>query len=818
MGKRLTAGFAAALLLLAAGTAHAATATLDASGDTYLRGGGASNTNEGTSTFLRLQNTGDNHALVRFDQAAITSALSGGSLTSAALELYIEANDNNWATGRPIDVHRMTADWTELGATFNCAIDTNTGNGSPDCGMQWAGGTYNPAATATMSQTNGLVGVYVSFDVTADVAAYLIATPNYGWIVKKQDESQNGSVEYTSREGTIGQRPRLVLNFVPPTPTNTATRTPTTTPTRTPTNTATRTPTNTPTRTPTATNTRTPTVTPTATNTPTFTSTPTPASNCPAAPLLGCKQPLEADKALFLVKKNTDTTKNKLLWKWLRGEQTVLGDMGDPRPVNGTIYTLCTYDETGGVPALEAQSIVPPGGTCSGKPCWKATGSKGFKYKDSLASAAGVRSVILKTGASGKAKVIFKGKGSSVALPPLALSQDQKVIVQLKNTAGGCWETRFSGPPIKNTTTQFKDKSDGPITPAPTATSTNTPTVTNTPTRTPTATNTPTVTPTDTMGVGPTNTPTSTPTATNTPVPFVVGNHKCTLGAGSQVALYAALPLAPGAATGAIDLSCGAVDGGTGKAPCTCGVQSFGPLSIAGIFYACIKPAVSGSCPVGEIDCNGGNLLGLNMQARRNLGSLDCQAPGIDPNCCTSNADCLADCTANCGGAANTFQAQCEGFCTGGTQMACTTDAQCGMAGEGSCNGPDGVGFGNICDCTCLNDAVAPAAPSGGLQCQLAFNLTVEPIPGNGTACDGGDVTINIGDTCAPLTTQVASGTLANANNGGGTLTMPASNGTPLACATLAGSTTSTLALRGSAAFYASTIGDILAGLTLNCN
>jgi hypothetical protein len=113
---------------------------------------------------------------------------------------------------------------------------------------------------------------------------------------------------------------------------------------------------------------------------------------------------------------------------------------------------------------------------------------------------------------------------------------------------------------------------------------------------------------------------------------------------------------------------------------------------------------------------------------------------------------------------------------------------------------------------------VGPAAPAGGLQCQLAFNLTVEPIPGNGMACDGADVNINVGDTCAPLTTQLASGTLANANNGGGTLTMPATNGTPLACATLATSTTSTMALRGSAAFYASTIGDILAGLTVNCN
>jgi hypothetical protein len=268
------------------------------------------------------------------------------------------------------------------------------------------------------------------------------------------------------------------------------------------------------------------------------------------------------------------------------------------------------------------------------------------------------------------------------------------------------------------------------------------------------------------------------------------------------------LPLPPLPATGAVDFSCGAVNGGTGKAACDCSVQApgFGPLSIAGLFWACVKPAVSGTCPTGEIDCDGGNVLGLDMAGARNIGA------------CTSNADCAATCGALCAPDA-VFQAQCEGFCTGGTEMACVTDAACGVAGEGSCNGPDGVGLGNICDCTCLNDATGGASDPGDLKCQLAFNLTVEQIPGNGLACDGADVTINVGDTCAPLSTQSASGILTNGNNGGGSFPPGgfADTGVPFDCVDLETSDASGTKLTGAAMFYASTIGDINTQLTVLC-
>lgn len=288
-----------------------------------------------------------------------------------------------------------------------------------------------------------------------------------------------------------------------------------------------------------------------------------------------------------------------------------------------------------------------------------------------------------------------------------------------------------------------------------------------------------------------------------------IGTHKCTLAGTSAIDIKGALPLPPLPAAGAIDINCGGTNPSTGKAACSCSVQApgFAGLNIAGLFWACVKPAVSGVCPAGEIDCDGGNALGLVLNGKRNVGP------------CTGNADCTTQCATFCGGAANVFggAGQCEGFCTDGAQAACTTDAQCAGLSQGSCSGPDGVGLGNVCDCNCLNDAAGGPSAAGTLQCQLAFNLTVEPMPGNGMTCDGADVSINVGDTCAPLSTQSSSSTLVNLNNGGTTIGPFADTGAAANCATLAGSNTSGVSLVGSTIFYASTIGDLDTLLAVDC-
>ncbi len=336
----------------------------------------------------------------------------------------------------------------------------------------------------------------------------------------------------------------------------------------------------------------------------------------------------------------------------------------------------------------------------------------------------------------------------------------------------------------------------------PTETASPTPTDTATPTAT--STDTATVTSTPSPPSTPTASPTATPTETSTPL----GLSECAVGGPSQIDIKGALPLPPLPASGVIEIDCGSV-GANGKAPCTCEVQApgFPGLNIAGLFFACVKPAIAGVCPTGEIDCNGGNVLGLAITGNRNIGA------------CTSQATCLTACATHCGGAANVFDSGCEGFCTDGANSACTTDAGCGTLTEGSCDGPDGAGLGNICDCTCLNSAVGGASAAGTLQCQLAFNLTVEPNSGNGMICDGADVSINVGDTCAPLSTQSAMSVINNGNNGGTQFPPGGANlvGAPTDCTLLGAGNTSAITLQGAAIFYASTIGDLNSLLTVDC-
>lgn len=186
--------------------------------DTYLRQG-APNQNQGADTILRIQASGNNRILVAFSTSDLVTAVAGKSLVSAKLVFKISDNADNWGTtGRLLDIHRLTSQWTELGATWNCAVDAVPTNGSPNCSgsTQWEmnGPSPRPWVTtpsASVLITNGLSGS-VTIDVTADVAAFLAGSAaNYGWIVKKQNEGATGHIEFSSRE--TATPPRLVLEI-----------------------------------------------------------------------------------------------------------------------------------------------------------------------------------------------------------------------------------------------------------------------------------------------------------------------------------------------------------------------------------------------------------------------------------------------------------------------------------------------------------------------------------------------------------------------------------------------------------------------------
>lgn len=201
--------------------------------------------------------------------------------------------------------------------------------------------------------------------------------------------------------------------------------------------------------------TSTPTYTPTRTDTPTPTSTPT-SSNavCAAAPLASCSG---TSTGSLKLKGNSDATKKKLIWKWLKATAD-LSDFGDPGILGGdTNYRLCVYDD--GV--LKMNPAIAAGGTCDGEPCWQTAGATGIKYKNTAGNAAGITMVKMKAGA-GNAKIIVKGKGSGLSLP-FPITDATAVTVQLvKNPGSGpeCWELKLPAPAKANDTTKelFLDK------------------------------------------------------------------------------------------------------------------------------------------------------------------------------------------------------------------------------------------------------------------------------------------------------------------------------------------------------------------------
>ncbi|MFQ5479382.1 MAG: sialidase family protein [Candidatus Binatia bacterium] len=176
---------------------------------------------------------------------------------------------------------------------------------------------------------------------------------------------------------------------------------------------------------------------------------------CSEIPLSGCFQPVVPNKGVLLLKDKTPDKKDRLTWKWKKGEATTFQDFGDP--IGGDDYRLCVYDSSGPNSSnqLLVAALAPAGGTCGTKPCWQPKDVRGYRYKDPELSPSGVKSVVLKAGDLGKARVVVKAKGVALELPVLPLQPS--VLVQLKSSNGQCWESEFIAPK-KNDSSVFKSK------------------------------------------------------------------------------------------------------------------------------------------------------------------------------------------------------------------------------------------------------------------------------------------------------------------------------------------------------------------------
>jgi len=164
-----------------------------------------------------------------------------------------------------------------------------------------------------------------------------------------------------------------------------------------------------------------------------------------AAPAASCRGPFVPDRSLIQIRDRTPDNGDRLTWKWRRGSSTSIMDFGDP--IGSTDYWLCAYDQTAGISHRILEERIPAGSN------WVSVPS-GYNYHDPDQSEGGVSSVHLKQGGDGQASIIVRGRGGSLALPPLGLHQDTTVTVQLLNGTT-CWESLYDTN-IRNDPTQFK--------------------------------------------------------------------------------------------------------------------------------------------------------------------------------------------------------------------------------------------------------------------------------------------------------------------------------------------------------------------------
>ena len=174
---------------------------------------------------------------------------------------------------------------------------------------------------------------------------------------------------------------------------------------------------------------------------------------CPPAPD-ACRTPSVGAKGLLLLRRGSAPERNALVWDWARGAATAKTDFGDP--VTGDGYALCVYE--GG--ALAVRMTAPPGSACPGRTGWRSTPS-GFRYRSRARTPDGLRSVVLKQGADGRARIVLKGKGALLPLPDLA-SVTSPLTVQLRRSGNGpCWSAQYGFPPaLRADATTFKDPAD----------------------------------------------------------------------------------------------------------------------------------------------------------------------------------------------------------------------------------------------------------------------------------------------------------------------------------------------------------------------
>ncbi|MFN2428095.1 MAG: hypothetical protein ABR587_16800, partial [Candidatus Binatia bacterium] len=171
---------------------------------------------------------------------------------------------------------------------------------------------------------------------------------------------------------------------------------------------------------------------------------------------VGCRE-AGAGRSLLGLRTSENEARDRFQWKWGKGDATAIADFADP-VAGSASYNVCVYDASPSAQPLLDLPIAP-GGTCAGKPCWRAVSTKGFAYKNKDGNGDGVTALKLGSGVAGKSKVQVKGAGVALASPALPLTLPVTVQLSIDSGLGTeCWQSTFTNPPSKNEGEKFRAK------------------------------------------------------------------------------------------------------------------------------------------------------------------------------------------------------------------------------------------------------------------------------------------------------------------------------------------------------------------------
>jgi cysteine-rich repeat protein len=171
---------------------------------------------------------------------------------------------------------------------------------------------------------------------------------------------------------------------------------------------------------------------------------------CVPPPAPGCTEAASGLSSIVF-HNDVNSTRDVLRWKWAARTPIAKADFGNP--MAGTDLTLCVYDATG----FRLAATAPGGGACAGIGCW-ASIPGAYRYRDPELTPNGLSKLMLRGGGAATAKIVARGRGTNLDMPPLGLAPP--VVVRLRRDDGpACWEARYSAP-LQDNAVLFRATSD----------------------------------------------------------------------------------------------------------------------------------------------------------------------------------------------------------------------------------------------------------------------------------------------------------------------------------------------------------------------